>query len=77
MYQKEMRKDIKEFDFIEEKDKNKLYNIIANISNLQLRVLRKYFNNKKISDTKIDEKKLSLVIHRYFISRHYNKDYEK
>jgi len=42
-YLKEIKKEIEKFDFID--DKITLYNIVANISNLQLRILRKLFNS--------------------------------
>jgi hypothetical protein len=62
-------------DFVLEDKQKELFNIVGNVSNLQLRALRKYFNGK--SNDILDEKKLSIVLYRYFISRHYNKEYEK
>ncbi|MBN2824106.1 MAG: hypothetical protein JXQ76_02190, partial [Campylobacterales bacterium] len=78
MYQHDIHNELygKKFDFIaSEGQKEELYCILCNISNLQLRVLRKYFNNK--FDNKLDEKKLSIVLHRYFASKHYKKAFEQ
>jgi len=77
MYQSEIRKEIEKFSFIASEDKADMYHIVANISNLQLRVLRKYFNGKMLEDNKLDEKKLSKLLYKYFVSRHYTKDFEK
>jgi len=75
MYLQEVKQLIDEFDFLQNIKKDELYNIIGNISNLQLRVLRKYFNGK--TDNQLDEKKLSIGLYRYFLSKHYKKDREK
>jgi len=44
-YLQEIEEEIKEFDFIE--NKREFFNLIGNISNLQLRVLRKFFDGAK------------------------------
>lgn len=71
-------KDIKEIintkiNFVESFTKYELYNIVCNISNLQLRCLRKYFNNKPVksqyNDTLLAEK-----LHRFYKSRHYKQN---
>ncbi len=68
----EMQND---FDFIENFSKDEFYNLIGNISNLQLRVLRKYFNQK--FDDELDLKKLDSKIRRYFKAFHYKSEKEK
>ena len=70
-YLKDIKAEIMEFNFIEEKEK--FYNLIGNISNLQLRVLRKYFNQK--FDDKFDDKKLYKKLNDYF-KRFHDKDFE-
>jgi len=75
MYLQEIKQIIDKFDFLQNIDKKELFNVVGNISNLQLRVLRKYFNGK--NNNKFDDKKLSIVLYRYFLSRHYNKGNEK
>jgi len=55
--------------------KDEFFNIIANISNLQLRVLRKYYNNK--FDNNLDTKKLDTKIRAYFKAFHYKSEKEK
>tara|TARA_B100001063_G_scaffold55641_1_gene49582 strand:+ start:816 stop:4814 length:3999 start_codon:yes stop_codon:yes gene_type:complete len=65
----------KDFDFIENFSKVEFFNIISNISNLQLRVLRKYFNNKY--DDVLDTKKLDIKIRAYFKAFHYKSEKER
>ncbi len=64
-----------DFDFIENFSKDEFYNLIGNISNLQLRVLRKYFNQK--FNDELDLKKLDSKIRRYFKAFHYKSEKEK
>jgi len=63
-YLQEIKEEIEELDFIE--DKNSFYNLIGNISNLQLRILRKFFDNTK---RKKDDYKL---LKDYFNFFHWN-----
>jgi hypothetical protein len=65
----------RDFDFIKGYSKLEFFNIIGNISNLQLRVLRKYFNNK--FDNKLDISKLDFKTRKYFKAFHYKTDKEK
>jgi hypothetical protein len=75
-YLEEIKIEIeKDFDFIKEFSKIEFFNIIGNISNLQLRVLRKYFNNK--FDNKLDISKLDDKVRKYFKAFHYKTDKEK
>lgn len=72
--------DIKEeinqsFDFLQDYTKEEFFNLVSNISNLQLRVLRKYFNQK--FDDKLNIPKLDNKIRGYFKSFHYKSDKEK
>ncbi len=72
--------DIKEeinqcFGFLKNYSKEEFFNLVANISNLQLRVLRKYFNQK--FDDKLDIQKLDSKIRGYFKAFHYKSDKEK
>lgn len=64
-----------DFDFITDYSKDEFFNLIGNISNLQLRVLRKYFNQK--FDDKLDLEKLDIKIRRYFKAFHYKSSKEK
>jgi hypothetical protein len=75
-YFEEIKLEIeKDFDFIQGFSKEQFYNLIGNISNFQLRVLRKYFNNK--FDDTLDLEKLDLKVRRYFKAFHYKSDKEK
>lgn len=71
-YFEDIKKEIDSYDFIE--DKEKFFNIIGNISNLQLRVLRKYFNNK--FDNVLDDKKLYKKLNEYF-KRFHDKEFKQ
>nr|AME16466.1 CRISPR-associated protein Cas9 [uncultured bacterium] len=68
-YFKNIKKEINNFKL--EIDKLKLFNLIGNINNLQLRVLRKYFNN--INDEKLNKEKLKKVILNWIYSWHFVK----
>ncbi|MEA2099886.1 MAG: hypothetical protein U9P72_07140 [Campylobacterota bacterium] len=68
-YIKEIEDEIKNLDFIENKEK--FLNLIANISNLQLRVLRKFFNYNSQKNDRYE------ILKKYFISHHYKKESEK
>ncbi len=68
-YIKDIKEEIDSLNFIENKEK--FLNLIANISNLQLRVLRKFFN---INSQKNDRYE---ILKKYFISHHYKKESEK
>ncbi len=70
-YIKEIRHEIENLDFIKDNDKEKYLNIIANISNLQLRVLRKFFNFNSQENDRFK------ILKKYFISHHYNLESEK
>jgi len=70
-YFKEIKEEIEKYDFI--KDKESFFNLIGNISNLQLRVLRKYFNDK--FDDRFDDEKLYKKLNDYF-RRFHDKDFE-
>jgi Zn-finger nucleic acid-binding protein len=72
-YLQEIEEEIKGFKFID--DKKSFFNFLGNISNLQLRVLRKYFNNK--FDNKLDISKLDDKVRKYFKAFHYKTDKEK
>lgn len=75
-YLDEISKEIQsDFDFIKEFSKEEFFNLIGNISNLQLRVLRKYFNQK--FDDKLDKVKLNIKIRKYFKAFHYKSDKKK
>jgi Zn-finger nucleic acid-binding protein len=75
-YFEEIKLEIeKELDFIHDFSKEQFYNLIGNISNFQLRVLRKYFNNK--FDDSLDLEKLDLKVRRYFKAFHYKSEKEK
>lgn len=68
-YLKDIKEEIDNLDFIE--DKKSFYNLIGNISNLQLRVLRKFFNNNSSHKDKYE------ILKGYFKAFHYKKDNEK
>jgi Zn-finger nucleic acid-binding protein len=68
-YLKDIKDEIDKLDFIE--DKNSLYNLVGNISNLQLRVLRKLYNFNSSHRDKYE------IVKRYFKAHHYKKDTEK
>lgn len=68
-YLKDVKDEIGKLDFIEDKDS--LYNLIGNISNLQLRVLRKLYNFNSSHRDKYE------ILKRYFKAHHYKKDSEK
>ena len=70
-YFKEIKEEIEKYDFIE--DKESFFNLIGNISNLQLRVLRKYFNDK--FDHRFDDEKLYKKLNDYF-KRFHDRDFE-
>ena len=75
-YFEEIEKEIKkDFDFIKDFEKKEFFRLVANISNLQLRVLRKYFNKK--FDDKLDLVKLDRKIRGYFKVFHYKTEDEK
>ncbi|UTJ05939.1 hypothetical protein [Arcobacter roscoffensis] len=75
-YLDEIKTEIqRDFDFIYEYSKEQFFNLIGNISNFQLRVLRKYFNQK--FDDKLDTLKLEQKVQRYFKAFHYKSDKEK
>ena len=67
-YLKEIKQQIDKFDFIE--DKKHFYNLIGNISNFQLRFLRKYFNQNSTNNK-------YKLIKNYFQRFHYKTDKEK
>ncbi len=75
-YFEEIKSEInKDFDFLEDFTKAEFFNLIGNISNFQLRVLRKYFNQK--FNNKLDIEKLDLKVRRYFKAFHYKSEKEK
>lgn len=75
-YLDEIKEEIeKDFDFIKEYSKKQFFNLIGNISNFQLKVLRKYFNQK--FDNQLDTSKLDLKVRRYFKAFHYKSEKEK
>ncbi|BFU78813.1 hypothetical protein ALC152_20280 [Arcobacter sp. 15-2] len=75
-YLDEIKEEIeKDFNFIKEYSKEEFFYLIGNISNFQLRVLRKYFNQK--FDNKLDILKLDLKVRRYFKAFHYKSEKEK
>lgn len=67
-YLKEIQEEIATFDFI--KDKKSFYNLVGNISNLQLRILRRLINTK---ENPMQFQKLK----NYFLAFHYKSDEEK
>ena len=72
-YFDDVKDEVSKLNFIENKDN--FSNLIANISNFQLRVLRKYFNNK--FDNKLDVSKLDTKVKGYFKAFHYKSEDEK
>jgi|GEM_PF-858200 len=68
-YLTEIKDEITSYDFIE--DQQSFYNLVGNISNLQLRVLRKFYNNNSSHKNKYK------ILKTYFISHHYKTDKEK
>ena len=72
VYLKEIEKEIQTYDFIDNKDE--FFNLIGNISNFQLRLLRKYFNQKQ--DNIYNDEKLTKLLKKYF-KRFKNKDFAK
>ncbi len=62
VYLEEIKTEIESFDFIDNKEE--FFNLIGNISNFQLRLLRKYFNEKL--DNKYDNEKLTKLLRKYF-----------
>ena len=68
-YLKEIKNEIETFDFIE--DKERFFRLVGNISNLQLRVLRKFFNFNSSHKSKYE------ILKRYFRTFHYKKEDEK
>lgn len=68
-YLKEIQAEIQEFDFID--DKKSFFNLVGNVSNLQLRVLRKFFNHNSSHKPRYE------ILKRYFLSHHYKTDDEK
>lgn len=67
-YLKEIKEEIKKLDFI--KNQESFYNLIGNISNLQLRVLRKFFNFDS------SHKDTFNILKTYFKAHHYKKEKE-
>ncbi|MEA2050140.1 MAG: hypothetical protein U9O56_05365 [Campylobacterota bacterium] len=69
-YLSEIKEEIeKDFDFIE--DKQSFFNLVGNISNLQLRVLRKFYNYNS------SHKDRYKILKTYFVSHHYKSEKEK
>ena len=56
---------------------DEFYNLICNISNLQLRILRRYFNEKSPNNTEFDDKKLKDKIQKYLNFTTFKSDDEK
>lgn len=71
-YLKDIEKLVNQIDFVDKFFHKELYNIVCNISNLQLRCLRKYFNGKY--DDKFNNQLLGDKLYKFYISRHYRKD---
>lgn len=71
-YLKDIEKLVNQIDFVDKFSHKELYNIVCNISNLQLRCLRKYFNGKY--DDKFNNQLLGDKLYKFYISRHYRKD---
>jgi hypothetical protein len=65
-YLKEIRDEIEGLDFIDNKEE--MYHLVGNISNLQLRILRKFFNDNKDRYSKLK---------KYFLAFHYKTEDEK
>ena len=70
-YLNEIKDEIEKYDFIQ--DKESFFNLIGNISNLQLRVLRKYFDKK--FDDRFDDEKLHKKLNDYF-KRFHDKEFK-
>jgi Zn-finger nucleic acid-binding protein/anti-sigma28 factor (negative regulator of flagellin synthesis) len=68
-YLKEIQKEIETYDFVD--DKGALFYLAGNISNLQLRILRKFFNKNSQHKSTMD------MLSRYFKAFHYKTDKEK
>ncbi len=68
-YLKEIKEEIYRFDFIENKES--FFRLVGNISNLQLRVLRKFFNHNSSHKSRYE------ILRRYFRTFHYKKEQEK
>ena len=68
-YLKDIKDEIEKLDFIENKEQ--FYNLIGNISNLQLRVLRKFFNYNSSHKDRFE------ILKKYFKAHHYKKESEK
>lgn len=67
----------KEYNFIEQKlgfNKDKFLNILLNIGNFQLKLLRKYFNDKY--DDNFDDEKLYRKIKKHYYTHHYKSEKE-
>ena len=64
-------KDINNFLASNKIEKNSFINIVGNISNFQLKELRRYFNDKNMQSGDIwDSEKLKKVVHRFIASWH-------
>ena len=63
-YLQEIKEEIEKLDFIE--DKKSFYNLVGNVSNLQLRILRKFFDNTKRKKDKFE------LLKDYFNFFHWN-----
>ena len=68
-YLKEIKDEINDFSFIE--NINDFFNLVGNISNLQLRVLRKFYNNNSSHTNRYK------ILKTYFVSHHYKTTKEK
>jgi Zn-finger nucleic acid-binding protein len=68
-YLKDIKDEIESLAFIE--DKNSFFNLVGNISNLQLRVLRKFYNNKSAHKDRYQ------ILKTYFLAHHYKSEKEK
>jgi len=72
VYLKEIKDEINTYNFIDNKDE--FFNLVGNISNFQLRILRKYFNKK--FDDKYNDEKLTKLLNKYF-KRFKDKEFAK
>ena len=68
-YLSEIKDEIDELSFIENKEA--FYNLVGNISNLQLRVLRKFYNNNSKHRDKYK------ILKNYFLTHHYKSEKER
>lgn len=68
-YLKEIKDEINSFEFI--KDKEAFFNLVGNISNLQLRVLRKFYARV------LNDKEKYTILKKYFLAHHYKTENEK